>query len=131
MSAEAKVREDAAGRLRRLLGDADKAECALQKLRSLSKTTEGEDLEAEAGIFKAMADPCRLAILNCLREGEFCVCEIMVALNKPQSSTSHHLAILKDAGLVKERKEGKWSHYRLSDGAVIEMMNQVKLLRER
>lgn len=131
MSTEAKVREDAAGRLRRLLGDADKAEGALQKLRALTKMAEDEDLKVEATIFKAMADPCRLAILKFLREGEFCVCEIMVALNKPQSSTSHHLSILKDAGLVKERKEGKWSHYRLSDGAVIEVMTQVKLLREK
>ncbi|WP_229235130.1 metalloregulator ArsR/SmtB family transcription factor [Candidatus Methanoliparum sp. LAM-1] len=75
-----------------------------------------------------MGDPCRLAILKFLREGEYCVCEIMIALNRPQSSISHHLSILKDAGLVKERKDGKWSYYRLSEGAVIEIMNQVKLL---
>jgi ArsR family transcriptional regulator len=53
--------------------------------------------------------------------------EIMLALKKPQSSISHNLSILEDAGLVKERKSGKWCHYRLSDGAVIDMMNLAKL----
>jgi ArsR family transcriptional regulator len=126
---EAEVREDATDRLRRLMGDADRADDAVKKLRSLTKRIEGDDLNAEVDIFKAMADPCRLKILKLLREGELCVCEIMTALNRPQSSISHHLSILKGSGLVKERKDGKWSHYRLSDGAVIEMMNQVRLLR--
>jgi len=126
---EAEVREDATDRLRRLMGDADRADDAVKKLRSLTKRIEGDDLNAEVDIFKAMADPCRLKILKLLREGELCVCEIMTALNRPQSSISHHLSILRDSGLIKERKDGKWSHYRLSDGAVIEMMNQVRLLR--
>ena len=65
-----------------------------------------------------------------LREGELCVCEIMVGVDRPQSSTSHHLSILKDAGLIKERKDGRWSRYRLSEGAVIEMLNLVKLMKE-
>jgi len=129
MNMEAEVREDATDRLRRLMGDADRADDAVKKLRSLTKRIEGDDLNAEVDIFKAMADPCRLKILKLLREGELCVCEIMTALNRPQSSISHHLSILRDSGLIKERKDGKWSHYRLSDGAVIEMMNQVRLLR--
>jgi DNA-binding transcriptional ArsR family regulator len=84
----------------------------------------------QAEIFKALADPCRLKILSLLREGELCACEIMVGVDRPQSSTSHHLSILRDAGLIKERKDGRWSRYRLSEGAVIEMLNLVKLLRE-
>ncbi|NYT02011.1 MAG: winged helix-turn-helix transcriptional regulator [Methanosarcinales archaeon] len=86
--------------------------------------------EEEVDIFRALADPCRLRILKLLQEGEFCVCEIMIALDRPQSSTSHHLSILKSAGLIKERREGKWSLYRLSDGAVIEIINQSRLLEE-
>jgi DNA-binding transcriptional ArsR family regulator len=98
------------------------------KEASFGKDADGADLEVD--ILKAMADPCRLKILKLLREGELCVCEIMTALDRPQSSTSHHLSILKDAGLIKERKEGKWSHYRLSDVAVIEMLNQARLLKD-
>ncbi|AET64915.1 ArsR/SmtB family transcription factor [Methanothrix harundinacea] len=62
-----------------------------------------------AEVFKAMADPFRLAILKLLRDNELCVCEI-------------NLSILKRQALVKDRKEGKWSRYCLSEGAVIEMM---------
>jgi len=51
-------------------------------------------------------------------------------VDRPQSSTSHHLSILKDAGLIKERKDGRWSKFRLSDGALIEMLNLVKHMRE-
>ena len=117
-------------RMTRLIGDADKAECKVDKLRSITSKLDEKEIEAEAEIFKAMADPCRLKILSLLREGELCVCEIMVGVDRPQSSTSHHLSILKDAGLIKERKDGRWSRYRLSEGAVIEMLNLVKLMKE-
>ncbi len=92
---------------------------------------DGESSDSEAEIFRAAADPCRIRILKLLKEGELCVCEIIMALNRSQSTTSHHLSILKDAGLIKERKDGKWSRYRLSDGAVIEMLNQAKLLKDK
>ena len=115
-------------RLARLTGDLCKAKNASKKLQTLTDKIDESELAAEAEVFKAMSDPFRLAILKLLREGELCVCEIMTAFDKPQSSTSHHLSILKKAGLVKERKDGKWSRYRLSDGAVIEMMNLAGLL---
>jgi ArsR family transcriptional regulator len=114
----------------RLIGDADKAECKVSKLRSITEKIDELALDVEAEIFKAMADPCRLKILMLLREGELCVCEIMIGLDRPQSSTSHHLSILKDAGLIKERKDGRWSRYRLSEGAVIDMLNLVKLMKD-
>jgi DNA-binding transcriptional ArsR family regulator len=115
-------------RLARLTGDRCKAKNAGMRLQTLSECMDEAALAAEAEVFKAMSDPFRLAILSLLRGGELCVCEIMTAFKKPQSSTSHHLSILKRAGLVKERKEGKWSRYRLSEGAVIEMMNLAELM---
>jgi ArsR family transcriptional regulator len=114
----------------RLIGDADKAECKVNKLRSITNKIDDKEIEVEAEIFQAMADTCRIKILMLLREGELCVCEIMIGLDRPQSSTSHHLSILKDAGLIKERKDGRWSRYRLSEGAVIEMLNMAKLMTE-
>lgn len=122
------IPEESVSRMARLIGDADKAECKVNKLRTIINKLDEKDIEIEAEIFKAMADPCRLKILSLLREGELCVCEIMVGVDRPQSSTSHHLSILKDAGLIKERKDGRWSRYRLSEGAVIEMLNLVKLM---
>jgi DNA-binding transcriptional ArsR family regulator len=116
-------------RLERPTGDRCKAKNAgIMRLKALTESIDEAALAAEAEVFKAMSDPFRLAILKLLREGELCVCEIMTAFDKPQSSTSHHLSILKRAGLVKERKDGKWSRYRLSEGAVIEMMNLARLL---
>lgn len=130
-SLEADEESDDVCSLTRLIGDPEKAKDKVKKLRSLMRKINGENSDSEADIFKAAADPCRIRILKLLREGELCVCEIMTALNRPQSSTSHHLSILKDAGLIKERKDGKWSRYRLSDGAVIEMLNQAKLLMDK
>ena len=130
MSEEIKTQDPCFERLARLTGDKCKAKNAARRLQTLTENLDESELVAEAEVFKAMSDPCRLAILKLLRGGELCVCEIMTALDRPQSSTSHHLSILKGAGLVKERKEGKWSRYRLSDGAVIEMMNLAGLLTE-
>lgn len=115
-------------RLARLTGDRCKAKNAARKLQTFTESIDEAALAAEAEVFKAMSDPFRLAILHILREGELCVCEIMTAFDRPQSSTSHHLSILKRAGLVRERKDGKWSRYRLSEGAVIEMMNLAGLM---
>jgi ArsR family transcriptional regulator len=124
------VPEEAVNRMTRLIGDPDKAECKVNKLRSLTNNIDEKELETEAEIFQAMSDPCRLKILTLLKEGELCACEIMIGLDRPQSSTSHHLSILKEAGLIKERKDGRWSRYRLSEGAIIEMLNMVKLMKE-
>lgn len=122
------VPEEALERMNRLIGDLDEAECKIDKLRLLNQKLDEVEIKDEAEILKAMSDPCRLKILMLLKEGELCVCEIMIALDRQQSTTSHHLSILKDAGLVKERKDGRWSRYRLSEGAVIEMLNLVKLI---
>ena len=127
---DSKIDEDAICSLARLIGDEDKARARTRKLASLMKNIEMEGPEGEVEVFKAVADPCRLRILKLLKEGELCVCEIMTALKKPQSSTSHHLSILKESGLVKERRDGKWSYYRLADGAVIEMIKQASVLKK-
>ena len=90
-----------------------------------------EDLTAEIKVFKAVADVTRLSILKLLTGGELCICEIMLALKKPQSSISHNLSILEDAGLIKERKEGKWCLYRITDGTVMDMVNLAKLMKRK
>ena len=115
-------REVEIGRLERFIFDRDQLEVRTQKLSSLVNGLDEEALYSEARIFKALADPNRLKIVKLLKEGELCACELTV---------SHHLSVLKSAGLVKERKEGKWSYFRLSEGAVIEILNQAKLLHER
>ena len=67
-------------------------------------------------IFKALSDKTRLRILKLLEHGELCVCDIVVAFDMIQPKVSFHLSVLKQAGLLKGRKEGKWMHYRI-DGS--------------
>ncbi len=62
---------------------------------------------------KALAEETRLKILKLLEEGELCVCDMVAALDMVQPKVSFHLAVLKDAGLVQDRRQGKWSHYRI------------------
>jgi ArsR family transcriptional regulator len=66
-----------------------------------------------AVVFQALSDPTRLAILEMLRDGERCVCELQDALDAAQSRLSFHLKVLKDVGLVRDRREGRWSYYTL------------------
>ena len=67
--------------------------------------------EMNARIFKAFCDENRLRILELLRSGEKCACKLLEDLNIQQSTLSHHMKILCDAGVVTGRTEGKWTHY--------------------
>lgn len=66
-------------------------------------------------IFKALSDETRLRIMKLLEHGELCVCDIVAAFDMVQPKVSFHLGVLKKAGLVKDRKQGKWMHYRIDD----------------
>jgi ArsR family transcriptional regulator, arsenate/arsenite/antimonite-responsive transcriptional repressor len=72
-----------------------------------------------AAQFKALADPTRLAIVNRLAAvDEVCVCDFVAALDLSQPTISHHLKILRDAGLVEASRRGTWAFYRLIPSAV-------------
>lgn len=64
---------------------------------------------------RAVADPNRLRILTMLRDGELCVCQITAVLDLAPATVSKHLSLLRLAGLVRQRKEGRWVYYRLAD----------------
>ena len=68
-------------------------------------------------VFKALSDETRIRLLKLLQQRELCVCELMQALNMTQSRVSRNLGILKDAGLVKDRRDGLWVHYSLNDNS--------------
>ena len=65
-------------------------------------------------LFKALADETRLRILNLIGRRELCVCQIVEALGLGQSKVSRHLATLRNAGLVSDRREGLWMYYSLA-----------------
>ena len=77
-------------------------------------------LETLTRLHKALAHPVRVRILAMLRGGELCVCQLNAVIALAPSTLSAHLADLKDAGLVAERKAGRWVHYRLAAEGVAE-----------
>ena len=76
-------------------------------------------LKSSARIAKALADPQRMRILNMLRPGERCVCQIVEVLVLAPSTVSKHLSLLEAAGLVASRKDGRWIYYRLPAGTAL------------
>lgn len=79
----------------------------------------------KARIFKALADPIRLKIIEFLRDGEKCVCEIVPSMGIIQPLVSRHLKILKDCGLVNDRKEGNRRLYSITDPRIFETIDAV------
>lgn len=75
-------------------------------------------MENILSVFKALSDETRLRILKLLEQGELCVCDIVAALDTIQPSVSFHLSTLKEAGLIKDRKQGKWVHYKIDDSDI-------------
>ncbi|MGE5178600.1 MAG: ArsR/SmtB family transcription factor [Bacteroidota bacterium] len=69
----------------------------------------------QAAQFHSLSDPTRLRILEILRSGERCVCELTEQLELGQSLLSFHLKTLKDAGLVRDRRQGRWTYYTLHE----------------
>lgn len=81
-----------------------------------------------AKVFKAFCDENRLRILELLRSGEKCACKLLEELNISQSTLSHHMKLLCDAGVVQGRKEGKWVHYSIDPQG---SENAVELLKKQ
>jgi ArsR family transcriptional regulator len=78
-------------------------------------------------IFRALADPTRLRLLNLIADREICVCYLVEILRISQPKISRHLAYLRRAGIVASRREGKWMHYRLAapkDNAVASILGE-------
>ncbi|OGT95944.1 MAG: hypothetical protein A3I79_01265 [Gemmatimonadetes bacterium RIFCSPLOWO2_02_FULL_71_11] len=79
------------------------------------------DLTRAARLFHALSDPTRLRLLLCLRRGERCVCELMDGADAAQSRASFHLRVLKEAGLIVDRREGRWVHYHMHPDVLREL----------
>ena len=72
-------------------------------------------------LLKALADPIRLQLVESLSTGERCVCELTEQLALGQSKLSFHLKVLKDAGLLSARQQGRWTYYALRPAAIAEL----------
>lgn len=81
-------------------------------------TATAHDLRRMSHVFHALSDETRLAIVHRLQGGEKCVCDLQDLLDAAQSRLSFHLKTLKDAGLVTDRRQGRWAYYSLVPGAL-------------
>jgi ArsR family transcriptional regulator len=83
----------------------------------------------EVDVFKALADPTRLKILECIKDGEKCICEVIPYTGKSQPNVSQHLKVLKIAGLVDERREGTRILLKASNKKIFDVIDSVKKLK--
>ena len=74
-------------------------------------------------VFKLLSDETRLRIIACLKDGEQCVCDLTETFKTGQSRLSFHLRVLKEAGLVRDRPQGRWIYYALNQDTLDELHN--------
>ena len=84
---------------------------------------------SEVEIFKALADPTRLKIIECIKDGERCICEVIPYTGKSQPNVSIHLKVLKQAGLVNERKDGTKIMLSIPDKNVFKLVDLAQKIR--
>ena len=85
-------------------------------------------IEMKAEVLKVLAQTTRLRILECLRNGEKCICEIVPALNGEQSNISRHISLMQKSKLVTTRKDGVKVMVKVSDPKIFEILDSVTLL---
>jgi ArsR family transcriptional regulator len=88
-------------------------------------------LELKAEILKALAQPTRLKILELLRNGERCICEIVPAINGEQSNISRHISLMQKSQLVTTRKDGVKVMVKVRDPRIFEILDSVSLLLKK
>ncbi len=88
-------------------------------------------LELKAEVLKVLAQPTRLRILELLRNGERCICEIVPAINGEQSNISRHISLMQKSNLVTTRKDGVKVMVKVKDPKIFEILDSVGLLLKK
>lgn len=88
-------------------------------------------IQRKAEILKALGQPTRLKIIELLKKGEMCVCEMLPLLGEEQANVSKHLSILRQAGIVEFRKEGVSSYYRIKNKEVLDILEKTEKMVQK
>lgn len=88
------------------------------------------DNEQKAKIFKALCDEKRLSIIDFLKTGDKCACDIIEHFDLKQSAISYHMKILTNSGIVESWNIGKWTHYKISANGCTILLDTVKNIIE-
>ncbi len=99
-------------------------EGAVEKAKARVRELDGNTILRLSEIFKIMGDPTRLRIIHALSSGEMCVCDIAAALGMEHSAISHQLRLLRNARVVKYRRQGKEAVYSLDDEHVLRLFSE-------
>jgi ArsR family transcriptional regulator len=94
-------------------------------------TASKQEIGRVARWFHALSDETRLEIIECLSAGEQCVCDLTDALRTGQSRLSFHLKTLKDAGILKDRREGRWIYYSLDEETIEQIGDLLESLKNK
>ena len=100
-------------------------------MSSVAQSPVSSSFGRAAELFHALSDEARVEIVSVLLAGEHCVCDLMTHVGAAQSRLSYHLKVLKDAGLVTDRREGRWSYYTLNGEAIRELEAVLGALRPK
>ena len=85
-----------------------------------------QPFEAQAQIFKVLTHPARIAILEILRDGEYCVCHIESRLGLRQAYISQQLAVMREVGLIQDRRDGWNIYYRVADNRIFDVLEMAR-----
>lgn len=96
---------------------------------SLTAEKRVSNLRSASHVFHALSDETRLEIVAMLAGGERCVCDLMGALDAAQSRLSFHLKVLKDAGIVLDRRDGRWVYYSLNKDSLDDATGFIKAMK--
>jgi len=88
-------------------------------------------LELKAEVLKALAQPTRLKILECLREGERCICEIVPAINGEQSKNSRHISVMQKSHLISTRKDGVKVMVKVRDPEIFQILDRISAILKK
>ncbi|MBM4334024.1 MAG: winged helix-turn-helix transcriptional regulator [Deltaproteobacteria bacterium] len=88
-------------------------------------------LELKAEVLKALAQPTRLKILECLREGERCICEIVPAINGEQSNISRHISVMQKSHLISTRKDGVKVMVKVRDPEIFQILDRISAILKK
>jgi ArsR family transcriptional regulator, arsenate/arsenite/antimonite-responsive transcriptional repressor len=86
-------------------------------------------LKKSVSLFHALSDETRLSLLDQLKDGEQCVCDLTDAMQAGQSRLSFHLKVLKEAGLLRDRREGRWMYYSINPDAIEDLEEVLDVLK--
>jgi len=103
----------------------DVSEYALELFKFSRQIVKEEKLKKAVKIFSALSDPVRIKILKMLKKRRMCVCELMTALNMKQPVVSYHLKLLKEGGLIKPVRRGKWVFYEAAKNDVLKLIDEI------